>query len=109
MRAINHPATTQNVLTAIRFANNCFRTEELLEKIIFSHMKRIFSCLASVADQPMKPALCISICTFIMNFSISILHGKIDKKRTGAKSTSYFSGLCCNSLETLQPRMKVVK
>jgi len=81
LRAINHPATTQNVLTAIRFANNCFRTEELLEKIIFSHVKRIFSCLASVADQPMKPALCISICTFIMNFSISILHGKIDKKR----------------------------
>ena len=27
LRAINHPATTQNVLTAIRLANNCFGAE----------------------------------------------------------------------------------
>lgn len=78
--AISHPATTKNVLTAIRLASNCFGTEELLEKLIFSHSKEIFSCLTSVAEQPLKPSLCVSICTFIMNFSISIVSGRIEKR-----------------------------
>ena len=90
LRAINHPATTQNVLTAIRLANNCFGAEKLLETLIFSHINQIFSCIHLVANQAMKPALCISICTFIMNFSIIVVNGKIENKENRKEIYIFF-------------------
>lgn len=72
LRAISPPATSQNVLTAFRLTNNCFGLTQLFETLVFSNLSQIFNNLVTLTSQHLKPALRITLCTFVMNFAVAV-------------------------------------